>query len=599
MKARRMNQAARGWLLGLLAMVCAPALGGLVPPQDGLVPDRAAEAIVEQLKAGRMGDAVERVQTLLADESAKLIKQDSRLLPVTTWVDLQLASTNTRDAFIAEYEKSLGAIARRDLEVGRRSGSLVEVMRMAARYPWTLASMNAPLDAVKLALDTGDISTAAALDPTAKQIDGIPQDRVLPSASFSSEWYQAFLPVLTGRIVPVAATDFVVVASPVSVVAMNGQGRLLWSTGPAPASKPLLAASDKRQAVEYTDESLSRPVVWCDLGGTPRVVAARYTDGGGSSLRAYRASDGKQVWDTAALSDSKDWVVIGSPATSGGMVFSIVAKLDAASGARLMIVAFDLAGGNVLWKSEIGEMAPATHHRGAKRDDRFRGASVVLDRFDGTSAVLSVDRRSVYAVMTGWCVAVDRFSGQVRWLASYPLNVMDEKQMAREKKQKVPSLFRRWRDEAVSDGTTVVVAPTDSDAVVAFDAATGVQQWKSDGLRGHEMIGLSGDRVLFAGASISALKISTGESIWQNALPDTRFTGPCVIDRDFLGVITDRGPAYFSIERGLTAQRRDPGVVSLDALLRQPVTRNALQTADLLRYFQPGTPTGSKTERQK
>ncbi len=597
MTCRSATTATALWMAVVAA--CTQAWGGLIPPEEGIVPDRAAEQVIEQLKAGRMGEAVERVEAMLADESMRLVRQDGQLVPIPTWVELQLSLTGTREAFVNQYDKAMNAAAQRDLQVAKRGEPAVEMMRIAARYPWTTASTAAGADAAAIALAAGDVSSAVALAPADAAFGEVGQDAVLPHAAFASDWFRNFLPIESSRIVPVAARDFIVVASPLAVVALNGQGKALWTAGPAPV-KPLLTGS-KKPNVPYEDRSLMRPAVWADVLGTPRIVVARFTDGETSSLRSYRASDGELIWDSAALSASREWIVVGSPAAAGGIVYATVAQLDAAKGTQLMIVAFDLMSGGVLWQCEIGELQPVYRLAALKRDDRYHGAAMVIDQFADTSSLLSVDRRNVYAVMHGSCVAVDRFSGRLRWLASYPADALDPKRLARDKKQKPPPVLRRWRDEAVSDGRTVVIAPTDSDIVIAFDAVTGKVRWQNDAIRGQELVGLVGDRAIFAGGSIAALSLETGELLWHNA-PETPAVGPAFIDGDALGLLTERGLAYFSLERGLAVPRREAGatanVVLLDPLLRTPATRNILQAAGLAAYFRAPAQSPNRLDRR-
>lgn len=578
-------------------LICAlAARGAFVPPESAIVADRVAEAVANDIASGRMPDAVQRLQALLTDENAKYVQDGERLLSVRLWVESLMGAK--REAFVAQYEKTLGAAATTEISAAARDGSVDGMMRAASRYPWTVAARKAPEAAAQVALKRGDISSAQALlarlgaevsDPQLRKIGELPADSVLPTAAFSAGWYRSYFPGLEPRSVPVASKELCVVATPRAVVALAADGKVIWTTGQPQPIRLQGESRGKQKSVPVPDDrSLSRAVVWCDVSGKPRLVVARVVESAGAFLRAYDVTDGRVIWSTSDHDSTRELVMAGAPAAAGGYVYFNAVKFDPASGLHSVIGALDVVTGKLAWSAGVGEMHERVTNQQKRGENETHGVARGIIQSADASAQLSLDPHHVYAVLGPWVVAVDRFSGTPTWFAKYPNRPLDEKQIERDRRSTSPPLQRRWRDMAVSDGKTVVVAPIDSDLVLGLDAGTGATKWKEDGLRGDELVGESNGRVLFVGASLAAVEMGTGELAWQNALPDADFVGPAFVDGEHLGVMTERGAAYFDVARGLVVRRRGE-VPSFDALLRQPQVRQALLQAEAIDYFDPRT----------
>ncbi len=587
-------------MLAGLMCVAAPVLAVHAPPVEFVAPERTVQAIAADLTGVRFVDAVDRVQALLADPATQYVQVNERLIPIKAWIEGLLTDQAAKNGFVQQYSKSLNATAQRQLKEAVRSGSITDVLYVAELFPWTQAATDAPVEAARLATQKGDIATARALlnrNPATtnekqwQALRDMPTDSVLPVMAFSASWYTEFTPWDFGRSLPVGSRDLVVFATPLSVVAMAGNGRVLWTTGKPPELKPLAPANGNNPQIDApADQSLTRPIVWCDLSGTPRIVVARYTDTTRSTLRAYRVGDGSVLWDTAESESAKNLLMMGSPVASGGYVYFAATDFDAASGAHVVLGCVEITTGHLIFKTVVGQTLPdkVVQIRGTIR---LTANEQVLLRLASSATDLSIDDYNIYAVFGTWCVAVDRFSGAARWFNNFPGKVMDPRVFDREKKSKKPPLYRRWRDKLWTNGTTAVVAPINSNSVHAYDSKTGKELWKNDSMPGDDILGIFKDRVVLAGALLTAIDPVTGATLWQKPLPDAIFTGPSIVEGDHVGLMTDRGMSYYSIDRGEAVQRRDANVLNFDAFLKQPPARTALSTVLGMDYFRNDKPT--------
>jgi outer membrane protein assembly factor BamB len=574
----------------LMLMLAMPVRGEFVPSQDGLAPERSIDMISADLQAGRVVEAVDRVQTLLAQPRPQFVRVDERQLSIQTWIRELRVDEAVRNRFEQAYDKALGETANRAITTAERSGSVAGVMRAASLYPWTDAARKAPAIAAKVALSQGDVTTAQILSDrtsTMPEIDKLPRESTLSPVLFSADWYVDFFPAFLPRTVPVGSKDLVVVASPGSTTAMSANGRTLWTTGAPIPPKTLADARGTKMQVPI-DTSFSRPLVWCDISGTPRVVVVRATDSEGSSLRAYRVTDGALLWDTRTDESTRDWMAMGAPVSAGGYVYFAAGRFDTASGVHAIIAAAEIGSGKIVWSSDVGELATAVKGQVRVRDGQIDGRMRALMQVSEIASEVTIDDNNVYLVTGGWCIAVDRYSGAARWMASYVRKEYDKRTLDREKTRKPPS-YKRWRDAAYSDGQIVVIAPTDSAAAVAYESATGRVVWKHDDrMVKDELIGVADGKAFFVGASLTAVGIDTGTNIWQNAIASGSMSGPAFLDGGNIVAMSNRGPIFFETDRGQLTQvpPKEQTLVNFDAFLKQPAARTSLQQTGILDYFQ-------------
>jgi len=106
-------------------------------------------------------------------------------------------------------------------------------------------------------------------------------------------------------------------------------------------------------------------------------------------------------------------------------------------------------------------------------------------------------------------------------------------------------------------GQTVLLAPQDSDKLIAFDRATGEVRWKAPRRRNRYVVGADETRVVVAGKEISAIRLSDGEVEWEFN-PSGRFA---------TGVIPSGRPVFAGNQ---VLVPTDTGLVTINAATGAP-----------------------------
>lgn len=607
-------------MLTLVGMAREAGAGAYTPPQDVYVTSRAMEAISADIAGGRPSDAVARIEGLYNDPSSRLVRvDDNRILSVREWVDSQLTDSIFPTRFREQYEKVVGQAAQNALADATHAGDVPAMLAVAERYPWTTAAREAPIAAVQRLLALGDVRGAkdllaripeADIPPALRSLANIPDDGTLEPAAFSTTFLRTkgvplsplSPPAHAPRLVPVASNDAIYLASPMGILALSHQGRLLWKImDPAPElPEPPKEVPKSMEQFNPADTSLSRAAVWCDPSGTPRVLVARQSTPLKSSLRAVRPADGSIIWTTLTSEQGGELLYVGAPAIAGRYVYSMAIDVDAAVGNKLCLVALELASGRVLFRTEIG--AAERRMNAQVRPDGTNPLMRVVNEFVfRDSTVLSVDGQYVYVAPGGgsvWCI--ERFGGAIRWVATYPVKQPPtpqqereaQRQRERERQERAknklpepPPIYNvRWQNNVLSTGKAIVVAPTDSRAVTAIDSATGKRLWTTEQFPAAELVTVQDDIVVVADAyKLVGLRLANGEPAWETPLP-VPLTGPAFVEGDSVGVLAGGVATLYAIRDGQPVQRDSRRPV-LDTLLRMPAARTHIQAADLFRYF--------------
>ena len=134
---------------------------------------------------------------------------------------------------------------------------------------------------------------------------------------------------------------------------------------------------------------------------------------------------------------------------------------------------------------------------------------------DFNHRLLSLDGPSVYyQTNVGAVLALEAETGATRWVATYPRQ--DSNPLA-------GSGSERDLNPAVVHDGRVFVAPSDADAIFAFDAATGRLLWKSnpiaDDIRLSHLLGVAKGRLVATGDRVLLFNVKTGELL--HAWPDS------------------------------------------------------------------------------
>lgn len=585
--------------LAALAALTALNIGSqsqalFLPPSDTVTPDHNLSSLHDDLAAARWSDAVDRVESILTSPTP-LAKVDDRILPVAAYVNEQLTDSTAKAAFATAYEKVAGQPANAALSAAVQAGDTTAIAAVAARYPWTQAAARVPAELAKRLGELGDVTGVQSLlhigadaPPSLKVLADAPADSTARPALFTAAWYNLIRPIDYPRVVPVAAKDLLLVASPTAVAATNGQGKLLWSAGqPMPEMVVPEQAKKQPKAIQnllYGLRPLSEPAVWCDPGGVAGVAIVRQSLGDASTLTAYRPADGSLLWSTGS-GDAASLLFYGTPLIRGRFVYSLALDYQPPAPAKMVIVALDLPNGRLLWRTTLGDAAPTAYGMFDARANT--GSTFIPHLIATTSAQLSADDSAVYASLEGGSVAaLDRFDGQLNWLSSYPTKTFNIHEVERMKQAKKPQVMHRWHDRVALEGKVAVVAPTDSPSVVAFDTVSGKQLWKNDDLDAADLVGAAAGRFVFAGAKLTALK-ADGSVEWSVDYANTP-AGPPFIDGNQIVTAARSGVTVYAADTCASSLKPPAGLLSADLLQKQVPTRKALDALGLLDALKPG-----------
>ncbi len=199
----------------------------------------------------------------------------------------------------------------------------------------------------------------------------------------------------------------------------------------------------------------------------------------------------------------------GTPVADAQNVY--VAVTDRRETTTTYIVCLDANTGASRWVRYLGAASPD--------GDNFFGMPM---QFGGMTAssdfnhrLLSLDETALYyQTNLGAVVALEVETGGTLWVATYP---------RQESNHGVGNGSERDLNPAVVHGGRVFVAPSDADAVFAFDAASGRLLWKSDPIaddvRLSHLLGVAHDRLVATGNRVLLFDVKTGKLL--HAWPDS------------------------------------------------------------------------------
>ncbi len=196
----------------------------------------------------------------------------------------------------------------------------------------------------------------------------------------------------------------------------------------------------------------------------------------------------------------------GTPVADARSVY--VAVTDRRDQPAAYIACYDAATGASRWIRYVGSAALEA--------DNFFGMGIPMQMGMSASGdfnhrLLSLDGPTLYyQTNLGALVAVDAETGATLWVATYP--------------RQEPNHHGSERDlnpAVVHDGR-VFIAPSDADAVFAFDAASGRLSWKteriSDDVKLTHLLGVAKDRLIATGNRVLLFDVKTGALV--HAWPD-------------------------------------------------------------------------------
>jgi outer membrane protein assembly factor BamB len=119
---------------------------------------------------------------------------------------------------------------------------------------------------------------------------------------------------------------------------------------------------------------------------------------------------------------------------------------------------------------------------------------------------------AVFPTGQGLVAACDAESGELLWMARYP-----ERRIALTDgavRITVPAGTWAARQPLITEDVCVV-APTDSDHLVAFELGTGEMKWKRRLPEGYALLGAAPGRVYVQGESVMCLDLAEGRELWR------------------------------------------------------------------------------------
>jgi outer membrane protein assembly factor BamB len=571
------SQALLCWTAASAALPESPASSmRYAPPEATLTGNNQLQLFAGEIDQKQFAAAATRLDILLRDSADALMGQgdDSSVLSISAWEEN--LPPQTKALLRPASEAALGDVARQAVQAAQAKPDTdpAEFYEIAQRYPLTQAASAGLAEAARRSALMGDVpaarwmldaATAGGWLPDPSLQNQINRTLAPPSAfagplPFNATWYggrtrQAWAAL---RSFPVAAGNVLFVVGPAQVIAMKGNGQILWKgpTGVAPSpGRGASASMGVTRGPPFTAAVLS------DAAGAPQILVVRQPQlhADGWALRALRASDGRLLWTTEGQDDYHGLIFGSNPVIQGRYVYAIAGEttdqLD-----HLWLIATEVTTGQLLWRCDIGSIsrtiAPQPGSR--LRTDVYRP-------WLNESAPVVAGDLVVATPNVGAVIAVGRFDGKLRWTRGYPaladptVHLRQQRLFAIEHPDSIPALpsglSLRWASAPAVDGDTVIAAPQDSDQTLAVGLHDGKPLWKSPDLSEATLVGTSNGVALMAGATLTALTPANAKVVWKFA--DPPIVGPSILHAGAVLVPTAAGVISLSAETGLPIQSAD------------------------------------------
>jgi len=206
----------------------------------------------------------------------------------------------------------------------------------------------------------------------------------------------------------------------------------------------------------------------------------------------------------------------GPGVVSGGILYTVADEKDGPKdqGGGVSLWAMRIADGRVLFRTQL-------HHHDEIRTSLPGSASIAVA---GTVAYITTN--------SGILAAVDALPpGRIRWIRRYKRGFA----VAGRGSQKQIHIRFTHNEPIVAAGKVIIATP-DAQFVEAIDAETGRLAWRlsTAELKDiHHIVGISGQKIVFAGSSITAVDLQTGKVAWSHEQLGTRAFWP--YGRGFVG----------------------------------------------------------------
>jgi outer membrane protein assembly factor BamB len=552
----------------LLADAVEPSMR-YAPPEATFNGGNQLQLLIDEIDHNQTDRAIVRLESLLRDSLDAIMPQggNESVSSIYTWV--QNLPAEKKAALKPAYETAVGAAARQAVEEikSKADADPAEFYGLSRRYPLTDAATAALAEGARRSLLLGDVPSARWM-LNAAVADGWHADNVLQheldqaatapnlyagALPFEASWYglKTRLGWAALRSFPAAAGNVIFVVGPGQVVALKENGEVLWK-GPTGAEPN--AGRGASAPMGVTRGPPFAPAILCDATGAPALLVVRQPEihGTGWALRALRASDGHLLWTTEGKDDLSGLVFGSNPAVEGRYVYAVAGdvtdQLD-----HLWLVALEVTTGRQLWRCDIGSESRTIVPR-----SRNQPPTEVYRPWLNESAPAVAGDMVIASPNVGTVIAVGRFDGKLRWTQAYQtlsdptLALQRQREWAIEHPASLPPLATglslRWANTPAVLGDVVVIAPEDSDGVIAMNLHDGKRLWNSSAMPEATLVGIAGGAVVMEGESISGLKVTDGSMAWKTS--DPVVLGPAVVRDDAIIAPSATGLTILSATTG-------------------------------------------------
>ena len=606
-------------------------------PVDSFTHERSLVEFLAALDQRNDGADLTLLVSLLNEDGDKLrATEGGGLMSVAMW--MEAIPAHPKAVLLAAYREKFDPGLREQVDLFRRTPdiSAEAIYAFARRHRFSATSAAVYALAADRYLAMGDLSAAHALyqlavgngwipdDTRAAQIETLrkyDEGHSIGALPFDALWFNHIATVDRPRFFPIAAADRVYFVSARAVFAVKENGQIAWMNFnpiPAPTSMPTPAQSAVDRIEESHRPASFTPSVLKDIDGRAQILVARQNNPLSSEkendyrLCAYRASDGKRLWNSDDQPFLKDLSFAGTPAVCGGYTYAVALSTRASvetvgdRNVDLVMVAVDTLTGDFRWQATLGRFKLTVEERNVWIN------STPWDEVWEQSEPLVVGDVVYVTPNAGFAAAIGRFDGKLRWIRPYQKAAMDsprpprmradlQKQMEDRRRyfenlrkgiaskatilSMDPAVGERWRGTPVLCGDRLIVAPQDTLEIHGIDAATGRWVWTNKEIDAGALIGRTATTAIIAGSAITAINASTGRAGWRwEPRAPSRITGPAVMRVGIVQVPTTHGIVSINAEDG--GVLREPLVApTMRILFSTESFRRALNDAGMKKAF--------------
>lgn len=556
------------------------------------------------LKENRISEAARQLEALLATDPTAMVETAAGSIGVSDWARVQFRD---QPALATAYTDLVSDRSRAaaDALLNRDGPSISELCRLTERYPLSSDEPRVLLAAARRALVLGDPVTAADLAARAGARGDLDESwrgiihHAAPGVTtlpFGAAWYGVPAAYAAPKFLPVATGGLSFVAGPGGVTAIADSGEVPW-THLAGAGREQWPLGVRGRGVVF------QPAVLTDAVGTPQIIFAQQARVGEATLllQALAARDGRVLWSSDQREATRDMAMLGPPAVAGRFVY-VVTATQSPRGSIIDLVALDAMDGRLLWQRELG-VAIDPPVRGRSGPPEYDPQPF----WQQAPPTIDADLIAI-APAGGALLAVDRFTGRVRWQSRYetaPAVTADQWSKHRQRRAqgqqpplpvKSQQLVRYTAAPVVEDGV-IVAAPLDTPNVMGFDRASGRLLWTLVHEQAPIVIGARDGIAVLSGVTIAALDVRTGGQRWEYAPPAAAaVVGPSVIEGDSVHVPVGAGIVTLSVTTGKPARARALPAFHRSAA-RESVRRALAEIGVAFSVPEPGVPDGESRSR--